>query len=73
MPRNDTLHRRNAMTPFAWRGSFAIPMTPYDDGLVDEAALRDEIQFCLACGVGGLVAPVMVSEFRLLWAIHCLP
>jgi 4-hydroxy-tetrahydrodipicolinate synthase len=54
------------MAPFSWRGSFAIPMTPYDDGLVDEAVLRDEIQFCVACGVGGLVAPVMVSEFRLL-------
>jgi len=55
------------MTPFAWRGSFAIPMTPYDDDdRIDEAVLRDEIQFCVECGVGGIVAPVMVSEFRLL-------
>ena len=55
------------MTQFAWRGSFAIPMTPYDDAdRVDEAVLRDEIQFCVECGVGGIVAPVMVSEFRLL-------
>jgi len=55
------------MTQFAWRGSFAIPMTPYDDDdRIDEAVLRDEIQFCVECGVGGIVAPVMVSEFRLL-------
>lgn len=55
------------MTEFAWRGSFAIPMTAYDDDdRIDEAVLRDEIQFCVECGVGGIVAPVMVSEFRLL-------
>ena len=55
------------MSAFAWRGSFAIPMTPYDqDDRIDEGILRDEIQFCVECGVGGLVVPVMVSEFRLL-------
>jgi 2-keto-3-deoxy-L-arabinonate dehydratase len=50
-----------------WRGSFAIPMTPYDeDDRIDEEVLAAEIEFCIACGVGGLVTPVMVSEFRVL-------
>ena len=48
-------------------GAFAIPMTPYDDkDRVDEAVLADEINFCCESGVGGIVVPVMVSEFRLL-------
>ena len=50
-----------------WRGSFAIPMTPFDEkDRIDEEVLRAEIRFCVECGVGGLVTPVMVSEFRLL-------
>jgi 4-hydroxy-tetrahydrodipicolinate synthase len=50
-----------------WRGSFAIPMTPYDDqDRIDQEALAAEIQFCVESGVGGLVVPVMVSEFRIL-------
>jgi 4-hydroxy-tetrahydrodipicolinate synthase len=49
----------------AWSGSFAIPMTPYDErDRIDERALEAEIEFCVASGVGGIVAPVMVSEFR---------
>jgi 2-keto-3-deoxy-L-arabinonate dehydratase len=47
-----------------WRGSFAIPMTPFDDNdRIDEAALAAEIEFCIQSGVGGIVVPVMVSEF----------
>jgi 4-hydroxy-tetrahydrodipicolinate synthase len=50
-----------------WRGSFAIPMTPYDDkDRIDEDVLRAEIEFCITSGVGGIVVPVMVSEFRVL-------
>jgi dihydrodipicolinate synthase/N-acetylneuraminate lyase len=50
-----------------WRGCFAIPMTPFDaKDRIDEDALRAEVQFCVESGVGGLVVPVMVSEFRLL-------
>jgi dihydrodipicolinate synthase/N-acetylneuraminate lyase len=50
-----------------WRGSFAIPMTPYDDcDGIDEDVLAAEIEFCVESGVGGLVVPVMVSEFRVL-------
>lgn len=47
-----------------WRGSFAIPMTPFDDhDHIDESALEAEIEFCIESGVGGIVVPVMVSEF----------
>jgi dihydrodipicolinate synthase/N-acetylneuraminate lyase len=50
-----------------WRGSFAIPMTPFDEkDRIDEDVLRGEIEFCVAAGVGGLVVPVMVSEFFVL-------
>lgn len=50
-----------------WRGSFAIPMTPFDDqDHIDVDILADEIEFCVASGVGGIVAPVMVSEFQAL-------
>jgi len=50
-----------------WRGSFAIPMTPFDEAdRIDEDVLAAEIEFCIESGVGGLVVPVMVSEFRLL-------
>jgi len=52
------------MTKKEWRGSFAIPMTPFDDkDRIDEGVLAAEIEFCIECGVGGLVVPVMVSEF----------
>jgi dihydrodipicolinate synthase/N-acetylneuraminate lyase len=55
------------MTERDWRGSFAIPMTPFDDeDRIDQDALRAEVQFCIESGVGGLCVPVMVSEFRLL-------
>ena len=49
----------------SWRGSFAIPMTPYEeDGRIDERVLTEEIEFCIKSGVGGLATPLMVSEFR---------
>lgn len=47
-----------------WRGVFAIPVTPFDaSGEVDTAALARCVEFCLAAGVHGLVAPVNASEF----------
>ena len=50
-----------------WRGSFAIPMTPFDKrDRIDVDVLAEEIEFCIACGVGGIATPLMVSEFRLL-------
>ena len=52
------------MTPQDWKGSFAIPMTPFDEhDRIDESILADEIAFCIESGVGGIVVPVMVSEF----------
>lgn len=48
-----------------WRGSFTTPMTPYaDEDYIDEQALSAEVAFCVEAGVGGMVVPVMVSEFR---------
>jgi 4-hydroxy-tetrahydrodipicolinate synthase len=42
-------------------------MTPFDDSdRIDEGVLAAEIEFCIESGVGGLVVPVMVSEFRVL-------
>lgn len=53
------------MSKAIWRGSFAIPMTPYDQqDRIDEGALRAEIRFCIAAGVGGICLPLLVSEFR---------
>lgn len=50
-----------------WRGSVAIPMTPYDDrDRIDEDALRAELRFCIESRVGAIATPLMVSEFRLL-------
>lgn len=50
-----------------WRGSFAIPMTPFDDhDRIDEEALRAEVEFCVQAGVGGLMTPLLVSEFMAL-------
>jgi dihydrodipicolinate synthase/N-acetylneuraminate lyase len=50
-----------------WRGSFAIPMTPFDEkDRIDEDVLRAELEFCIRAGTRGLVVPVMVSEFFIL-------
>lgn len=47
----------------SFRGVFAIPPTPFDDaGNVDEPSLRHCVDFCLACGVDGLVVGVNASE-----------
>jgi 4-hydroxy-tetrahydrodipicolinate synthase len=47
-----------------FRGVFTIPCTPFDErGELDEASLRREVRFCLACGAHGIVAPVNASEF----------
>jgi 4-hydroxy-tetrahydrodipicolinate synthase len=46
-----------------FRGVFAIPPTPFDDaGNVDEASLRRCVDFCVAAGAHGIVAPVNASE-----------
>jgi len=43
---------------------FAIPVTPFTpDGGLDLASLRRCVEFCVAAGAGGIVAPVNASEF----------
>ncbi len=50
-----------------WRGSFAIPMTPFDDkDRIDEEILAAEIEACIQWGTRGIVVPVLVSEFQAL-------
>jgi 4-hydroxy-tetrahydrodipicolinate synthase len=52
------------MTGKDWKGSFAIPMTPFDEhDRIDAQVLADEIEFCIESRVGGIVVPVLVSEF----------
>jgi dihydrodipicolinate synthase/N-acetylneuraminate lyase len=47
-----------------FRGVFAIPVTPFSpDGDLDIASLRRCVDFCVAAGAGGVVAPVNASEF----------
>ena len=47
------------------RGSSAIPMTPFDENdVIDEAALRREIEFIVEAGATSVCVPVMVSEFE---------
>ncbi len=46
-----------------WRGVFTIPCTPFtDDGGLDLASLRSEVEFCVTAGAHGVVAPVNASE-----------
>jgi 4-hydroxy-tetrahydrodipicolinate synthase len=46
-----------------FRGVFAIPPTPFDDaGNIDEPSLRRCVDFCVAAGAHGVVAPVNASE-----------
>ncbi|HEY3108008.1 MAG TPA: dihydrodipicolinate synthase family protein [Chloroflexota bacterium] len=53
--------------PDPWRGIFAILLTPFDeDGSLDERSLRREVDFVIAGGAHGIVAPVNTSEFYLL-------
>ena len=46
-----------------WRGVYVIVPTPFHDDLsLDLEGLRRTVQFCLDCGVDGLVAPANASE-----------
>ncbi|MCC6625979.1 MAG: dihydrodipicolinate synthase family protein [Chloroflexi bacterium] len=47
----------------SFRGVYTIPPTPFtDDDQVDIAGLRRIVDFCVACGAHGIVAPVNASE-----------
>lgn len=55
---------RSSSRPGAFRGVFAIPVTPFSaDGTLDLRSLRRCVEFCIAAGAGGVVAPVNASEF----------
>jgi 4-hydroxy-tetrahydrodipicolinate synthase len=60
-----TLRERTQSTVrVAWRGVFAIPCTPFTEGGgLDLDSLRRELEFCVAAGADGIVAPVNASEF----------
>jgi 4-hydroxy-tetrahydrodipicolinate synthase len=46
-----------------WRGVFTIPCTPFTDTSdLDLDSLRSEVEFCVAAGAHGIVAPVNASE-----------
>ncbi len=46
-----------------FRGVFTIPVTPFDPrGELDEASLRNEVDWCVRAGAHGIVAPVNASE-----------
>jgi dihydrodipicolinate synthase/N-acetylneuraminate lyase len=50
-----------------FRGVYVILTTPFlDDGSLDEAGLKAEVEFSIAAGAHGLVAPVNASEFSAL-------
>jgi 4-hydroxy-tetrahydrodipicolinate synthase len=52
------------LNQMAFRGVFAIPVTPFTpDDEVDIGSLRRCVDFCVAAGAGGVVAPVNASEF----------
>lgn len=51
------------MSSAAYRGVFAIPVTPFTDkDEIDEESLVRCVRFCLAAGVHGIVGPVNASE-----------
>jgi len=55
------------MSGTSWRGSLAIPLTPFtEEDQIDQEILRRELRFCIESGVGGICVPLIVSEFRLL-------
>jgi dihydrodipicolinate synthase/N-acetylneuraminate lyase len=56
-----------SMSKRNWQGSFALPMTPFDEhDRIDEDAYRAELRFCIESGVGGISTPLMVGEFFVL-------
>lgn len=58
------------MTELGLRGIVPVLQVPFKAGShasdIDEDALRREVDFCIACGVHGLVVPALASEFMVL-------
>lgn len=60
---NDTNAESGPRPEGRFRGIFAIPPTPFDDaGNFDESSLRRCVDFCIAAGAHGIVAPVNASK-----------
>lgn len=52
------------MSEIRWQGVFAVLVSPFhDDQSLDLDGLTRQVEFCLACGVDGVVAPVIAGEF----------
>ncbi len=52
------------MSSISWQGIYAILVTPFHDDLsIDWETLEREVDFCLQCGVHGIVGPAIASEF----------
>jgi len=52
------------VTNISWHGVIALLVTPFhDDYSINEAALRDEIDWCFAHGATGVVATPSIGEF----------
>lgn len=55
------------MSSRPYRGVFTIPVTPFnEDGSLDLDGLKEVVEFCIAAGAHGIVAPVNASEFSAL-------
>jgi 4-hydroxy-tetrahydrodipicolinate synthase len=67
---SDRIREREHVPDRALRGILPVLQIPFTAGhpvdTIDEAALRREVEFCLACGVHGLVVPALASEFMVL-------
>jgi len=62
--RNGIARKGNHVATKQWRGVFTIPCTPFTEtGALDLDSLRSEVEFCVAAGAHGIVAPVNASEF----------
>lgn len=50
-----------------FRGYWPILSTPFDmEDSIDEAAMEKQVEFCVRCGVEGVVWPQLISEFFVL-------
>lgn len=51
----------------AMRGIYPVLGSPFDEqGRLEHAGLRSQVEFCLKCGAHGLVYPVLGGEFQFL-------
>ncbi len=52
------------MRNVAWKGIYTVLVTPFRDDLsLDLDSLKRQVDFCVDCGVHGIVSPIVASEF----------